>query len=178
MWNKLYRAALFEGIRFPEGYNYEDIVVVLRLVMKARGAVLLPAPFYHYVQNAGSIVHTPSLKNKLDRWTARRTQYELISGRCPAWDDASLLQCVWAVMAVWIVLRNASPAERERERPRIDEALSFVRAHLTEFLRQRRTSVLIKGAALLIAAGGRHAALPLSAAARLFRFLKPLPVFR
>jgi len=31
MWNKLYRASLFEGLRFPAGKVFEDTVMQYRL---------------------------------------------------------------------------------------------------------------------------------------------------
>jgi len=167
VWDKLYRAELFNGLRFPEGYCFEDIFVVPRLITKARRLVLLPDLLYHYVQTAGSIVHTPSLKNQLDRWTARRVQFEHFAGKCPEWRDACVFFCVSAAANAWTTVLDASPAERDRERARLDEALTFVRAYLKDLLRQKKISVRLKAAALLIAAGGRGAAVPMSAVGRI-----------
>ena len=177
VWDKLYRASLFDGIRFPAGFNFEDIFVTPRLLMKADKIVLSPRVLYHYVQTAGSIIHTPSLKNALDRWTARREQFDLFAGKGPAWREACVRRCVFSVIMAWSVQGNASAEETNREKDRLEETLNFVRACRGEILRLGKTSLPVKGAALLIALCGGRSAFLLGAARRLREFLKPRRVF-
>lgn len=56
LWNKLFKRSLFEGIRFPEGANYEDVAVIYRLFAKSRAVECVNKPLYHYVHRIGSIV--------------------------------------------------------------------------------------------------------------------------
>lgn len=54
-WNKLYRAALFEGIEYPEGRLYEDIATTYRLIEKAERFFYLKKRLYRYCYRAGSL---------------------------------------------------------------------------------------------------------------------------
>ena len=177
VWDKLYRASLFDGIRFPAGFNFEDFFITPRLLLKADKIVLSPRVLYHYVQTAGSITHTPSLKNALDRWTACREQLGLFGGKDPAWREACVRRCVLSVIAAWSVQGSASAEETNREKDRLEETRAFVRSRRGEILRLGKTSLPVKGAALLIALCGGRSAFLLGAARRLREFLKPKRVF-
>ena len=55
-WNKLYRASLFEGVRFPVGRQHEDEFVTYRLLWRAGSVAVCDVPFYFYRQRSGSIM--------------------------------------------------------------------------------------------------------------------------
>lgn len=65
-WNKLYRADLFEGIRFPIGRLNEDEFTTPYLVERTRLYASLKDSLYAYVQREGSIMHTSFSEKKLD----------------------------------------------------------------------------------------------------------------
>lgn len=65
-WNKLYRADLFEDIRFPVGRLNEDEFTTPYLVEHARLYASLKDSLYAYVQREGSIMHTAFSEKKLD----------------------------------------------------------------------------------------------------------------
>ena len=52
---KLYRRELFEGLRFPEGYWFEDTIVHLILFQKCRKMGFVPEPGYVYRYNTQGI---------------------------------------------------------------------------------------------------------------------------
>lgn len=54
-WNKLYKANLFDGIRYPEGELYEDIKTSYLLFKKAKHIVYIPEELYFYRNRKGSI---------------------------------------------------------------------------------------------------------------------------
>lgn len=54
---KLFRRALFAGIRFPEGRFYEDEFVTYRLVAQARELALTGEGLYYYFARPGSRTH-------------------------------------------------------------------------------------------------------------------------
>ena len=47
-WNKLYERSLFEGIRYPAGQVYEDIITTCRIVDKAKRIWLSHQVLYNY----------------------------------------------------------------------------------------------------------------------------------
>lgn len=54
-WDKLYRAELFDGIRYPVGRNYEDIATTYLLFYKAGKICRIPEYLYYYQIREGSI---------------------------------------------------------------------------------------------------------------------------
>lgn len=59
-WNKLYRASLFESIRYPEGHVYEDVLTTHKLVHQAKTIVILQDCLYYHNYRKGSISLTHS----------------------------------------------------------------------------------------------------------------------
>lgn len=57
-WDKLYKKALFNQIRFPENELFEDIAVMHRLLDNCRKVIYESKPEYYYVQRPGSIVNS------------------------------------------------------------------------------------------------------------------------
>ena len=47
-WNKLYRKELFNGVLFPEGYNYQDIATTYKTVYNASNIYYLEKNLYYY----------------------------------------------------------------------------------------------------------------------------------
>lgn len=47
-WDKLFKRSLLEGIRFPEGIRFEDLVVAFEVVSIAESIGVVPEPLYNY----------------------------------------------------------------------------------------------------------------------------------
>lgn len=58
-WNKLYRRELLEGITFPEGKWYEDILFATAVLARAERCIYLDTALYNYIiDREGSIMNT------------------------------------------------------------------------------------------------------------------------
>lgn len=55
---KLFRRALWENVRFPQGLLMEDMYVMPLLFYKARKIVLVTDPLYYYCENSGSTMNS------------------------------------------------------------------------------------------------------------------------
>ena len=55
VWNKLFKAEVFEKIHFPEGHTYEDIWVFPEIMDRCRTVHVLPQVLYHHQMNPESI---------------------------------------------------------------------------------------------------------------------------
>lgn len=55
-WGRLYRASLFDGIRYPLGQYYEDIAIIYDLLLKCSRVVRADMPLYGYRQRENSIL--------------------------------------------------------------------------------------------------------------------------
>jgi glycosyltransferase involved in cell wall biosynthesis len=53
-WNKLFARRLFEGLRFPESLDFEDLATVPRAMARASRISACREPIYYYYQRAGS----------------------------------------------------------------------------------------------------------------------------
>lgn len=73
-WNKLYRRALFDTVRYPEGKLHEDEFIIHRLAYQCERIVCIAKPLYYYVRRNGSIMSTVSIKN-MDLGEALVDQY-------------------------------------------------------------------------------------------------------
>ncbi|ASN61551.1 glycosyltransferase family 2 protein [Latilactobacillus curvatus] len=56
-WNKMYRRDLFEEVRFPVGWLYEDTATSYLIVHNANRLVVNMKPLYHYIQRYDSIAN-------------------------------------------------------------------------------------------------------------------------
>lgn len=66
VWDKVYRAELFEGLQFPVGEINEDIVIMPALLDRAERVVHVGKSFYYYWQNGSSITRSAySLKKRV-----------------------------------------------------------------------------------------------------------------
>lgn len=56
-WNKLYKAELFDGVRFPVGVKNEDEATIYKVLYKAKIVSYIPDTLYKYCQRDSSIMH-------------------------------------------------------------------------------------------------------------------------
>lgn len=63
---KLYRASLFDGLRFQEGIAHEDEQLLNVLLPRCRKVVYTDLVLYGYVMRNGSIIHDTFNRHKLD----------------------------------------------------------------------------------------------------------------
>ena len=66
VWSKLFRKDVAEGVLFPKGENSEDIPYTTRTLLKADKVVLIPQPYYLYLQGrSGSIMNEKTGERRL-----------------------------------------------------------------------------------------------------------------
>ena len=77
VWNKLYAARLWDGVRFPVGKLHEDEFTTYRIMDRCDAVALVPDILYHYVRHSGSIMHAAYSIRNLDRIEAfvQKLQY-------------------------------------------------------------------------------------------------------
>jgi len=94
---KLYKSGLFKGVRYPEGFNYEDIGTTYKIFCKANSITFTPEPMYLYYQRENSILHdvTPYKlkKNLSDGIKMTEMQRDFISVNYPKLKLAAECRC-------------------------------------------------------------------------------------
>lgn len=82
-WNKLYKASLWENIRFPKGKIHEDEATTYKIFHKAKKGVYVTWPMYGYFCAPGSITREEFHKKRLqwmDALTDRIAFFETETG--------------------------------------------------------------------------------------------------
>ena len=69
-WNKLYKASLFENLRYEKGRLHEDEYLIHHLLDRVNVSVYTDAELYYYVQHAGSITGKVNSKRVKDAYEA------------------------------------------------------------------------------------------------------------
>ena len=82
-WNKLYRADLWNKVRFPKGLNFEDIVTVYKTFEGAGKVAFLGDSLYYYRIRPDSISGTKDFAFKRDIYKAIVTRYDDVAPRMP-----------------------------------------------------------------------------------------------
>lgn len=59
VWSRFYRKSLWEGVQFPDGLFYEDLLTLWRVMLKAEKTALSSRELYYYRQRPGSAVNSP-----------------------------------------------------------------------------------------------------------------------
>ena len=87
-WNKLYKAELWQDVRFPFGRNFEDILTIYKVFEKAkRIAILKEAKYYYRIRNDG-ITREKGFLNRWSIYTAIIDRYKEIVPRLPQYRAA------------------------------------------------------------------------------------------
>ncbi|API89860.1 hypothetical protein BKP56_11570 [Marinilactibacillus sp. 15R] len=82
-WNKIYLRTLFDGVRYPEGYLYEDIVPSYEIVKKAKQIQFSEYIGYNYIENSESIVNAAFNPKQYDNVLQRVILLEKIEKEFP-----------------------------------------------------------------------------------------------
>lgn len=61
-WSRIYKANLFNEVKFPKGLIYEDLATMPKITFHSDNFKLLNVPFYRYRSREGSITKSPNHK--------------------------------------------------------------------------------------------------------------------
>lgn len=81
VWRGLYRYGIWTDIRFPLNTNYEDLAIIVDVVMRADNIEILDRCYYHYnFTNTGSITSSVSTRGKYGMFVGakKRIGYALL----------------------------------------------------------------------------------------------------
>ena len=83
VWNRIYRAELWNGLRFPDGHVYEDLAVAWPLLDRIGCLCVVPDVFCMIRKRPGSITGADSVQNENDWLTSFRMYEEFIIRHTP-----------------------------------------------------------------------------------------------
>lgn len=97
-WNKLYKAFLFDGIRYPVGKFHEDEFTTYKLVWRANNIAVTNTKLYFYRQRTDSIMGSAYSLKRLDAGEAYREREDFYEGK----GETTLLNLVRMAHLEWI----------------------------------------------------------------------------
>ena len=129
VWNKLYKRELFDGIRFPEGYVFEDVATTHKILMKAKRIVMIPNVLYYYMHRRDSLSHCRSVKNRRDGFIAALERAKDLEAFGCAEDMYDPLLLSYAV--TFLVVADPSEEQLYRKAGRIADSVKGIPSYLT-----------------------------------------------
>ena len=115
-WNKLYRRAVFEQLRYPEGKLNEDLFLIPKICLQIQKAVVVPKALYYYVQRGGSIMSGNKTLRHFDAAEAAQRYWECLVENAAY--DALANAAKFTMGNVSRVYRQLPPALRKAPRSR------------------------------------------------------------
>lgn len=113
--NKLYRARVLEGVRFPVGNLIDDEYVTYRAIGKSRRLVHSTARMYAYRQQSGSAMHKPYSLKRLEGIRAKQERLHYLEEKMPALvpqaKDDLVMSCLYGMQGT---LRNLKGEQRHQ----------------------------------------------------------------
>lgn len=134
VWNKFYRASLFESIRYPEGRIFEDKATTYKLLQKATALAYTPSYLIHYRNRANSLSNIHSMKSLVDYWVVYRERYDVLSRISEPYYRVALSECIGAVSRMWRWYAGCTEEEKKEAKKYLDEMRRFVEVHRKEVL--------------------------------------------
>ena len=148
--DKIFKASLFDTLRFPEKSGFEDIAILYQLILKAEKTALLPKPCYNYLQRAGSTSYG-AVSERIFRYPMYTKQvYEDICRDHPAVKDQVRFLRVYSLSWVLVLLDQAERETRKTWKQEEKTLRRDLRQHICYILRapyfgtrQRITDLLL-----------------------------------
>ena len=146
MWAKLYKAQLFERIRFPEGNIYEDIAIIYKVFELVGRVTYVNYVGYHYLLRETSTTLKKFSLKKMDLIDVVEEMEVYILENCPEVKDAMRSKFVRANFHIYLQI----PRDEEfaAERVRIEKNIDKCRKSVLGDKRTRRgtkIALLISG---------------------------------
>ena len=140
-WGKIFNIKLFEGVRFPTGYNFEDIPTTYKAIWKADNICFTNERLYNYQIRMNSIENEPFNFKKLDGIYTGKLMLDDINKHYPELYNAARSRFV-AINFHILYQINVEIKE-------IDEIKKNIKAHRLMILLDKNVKIKIKVACLL-----------------------------
>ena len=134
VWNKFYRASLFDGIRYPEGMIFEDKATTYKLLQKAEKLAYTPAPLIHYRNREGSLSNVHSMKSLTDYWLVYRERFDTLGPISDAYYRIALSEAIGAISRMWRWYAGCTDEEKREAKETLDDMQQFLKEHKKEIL--------------------------------------------
>lgn len=146
-WDKLYRAEVWDGIRFPQGHYYEDLWLGPQILEACGRIAAVPEALYHYVLRGGSTIHSFTYPIITDAWESKKAIADYARKKCPELDEITDQFELVNYMSYWYQLNmiDGDGSETGRKKKEIRKAAAQMsrRCSLKGIPRIRQVKILM-----------------------------------
>lgn len=128
--NKLYKASLFNKIRYPVGVYYEDIAITYKLIDKSTKVVYTHSEYYFYQLRANSITRSGFNKRDLDKIKNCTELVDFVKVKYPAiYQNAVVYKYVYCYMTI---INKLLRSEDEGSRKLLGSLLKEIKENMAD----------------------------------------------
>lgn len=129
-WNKLYKKAIFDNIRYPVGKKFEDNFVVHEILNAVMKVVVLEEALYNYVYREGSIMNGRTYLANLDEIEAvdSRVQFYKANNKGNQLIKSAVCESIRKrVTLYWYLVKQVHLRSDDRKRKIIKECKKIIK---------------------------------------------------
>lgn len=134
VWNKFYKASLFDSLRYPEGRIFEDKATTYKVLRRADKLFYTPAPLIHYRNRQGSLSNVHSMKSLVDYWFVYRERFDTLSPVSDRYYKVAISEAVGAISRMWRWYAGCIEQEKRDAQEILNNMQEFVEEHRKEIL--------------------------------------------
>ncbi len=143
-WGKLYRKEIFEQIRYPVGYYYEDMAIIHKIFMLANRIAYSESQNYYYRQRKDGIMRQKFNSKKLHRIIVAENIKADVLKVYPELEQILNVRCFLANIQTWRELPYDSQYEQYK-----NQIWSGIKKYRRDALRCGQAKISTRGMALV-----------------------------
>lgn len=123
IWNKLYKKSVISNYRFPEHYKIDDEFWTYKVIANCKNLIHINSQLYAYRQQHNSVMHTLSIKQRIQPIIAKKERVDFISERFPClYSDCVISLYATCLFQTQCVYRDGLKKEKQ-EFKKISESM-------------------------------------------------------
>lgn len=134
VWTTLWESSLWEGIRFPEGKIFEDVLSTYKVYEKAPSAVFISEPLLYRAEHPDSLSRIYNLKNRVEGCLCYLARFSDAVQRWPQYRRSMLVSSARTLVILRANVMHTSRKLFTEYQADIRTICSFYREHKNEIL--------------------------------------------
>ena len=106
LWTKLYKKECFHNLRFPEGKNYEDVAISIKVLENIEKVVYINTPKYYYLYRDDSIDREKSKKSITDVLEIAYERYQYVKEKYPGLAKYNIYSFIFRIIGEYYVMKH------------------------------------------------------------------------
>lgn len=135
--NKLYRANLFENIRYPEGMLMEDKATTYKLIYKTNSVVVNSSRKYHYYLRNDSIMQCEFNRKKFDSLEIHMEQIEFVDRNYPEFHGLIRARYAYESFRLLLMMIRSNHSEKSD----FERCLKVINDNVRYVMKEKRIGV-------------------------------------